>query len=272
MSRILLEKTKAILEKYGLTPNVVHYGQHFLIEERAIKAFIEECRLTNEELVLEIGPGLGYLTEELAKRAKQVTTIEIDTRFRPVLTHLEKKYKNINVIYKNALELENFNYDVICGALSYNIFEPLLRKFISSNPPLRAVFIVSKKILTESRLQTSLTKLMLEAFFKTRIVDILPAEFFYPRPKFAGALISLQKTEADDFYHFVLRELFLQKDKKLKNALREALVRWYKKAGKELTKKQAKEKLTSLFEYKDIEVSILQATNVFLRKLVEFLK
>ncbi len=272
MSRALLEQTKTILEKQGLTPDTVHYGQHFLIDEKTIQTFVKECKLSPESLVLEIGPGLGYITKELAKQAKQVIAVEIDPRICVFLRSLATKYSNIKTVCQNALELTSFDYDVVCGALSYSIFEPLLRKFITWQVPKRAVFIVSKKFVDDWEKQTGLASLMCEAFFETQVVEILPQEFFYPKPKFKGALIVLKKRKSGDLYHFVLRELFLQGDKKLKNALQEALIRCDKKSGKELTKRQAKEKLNILLTYRDMEDSIFQASKSFLTTLVEFLK
>lgn len=212
------------------------YDQHFLENEEIIKKTIESSKIKKEDIVLEIGPGKGILTKELAKKAKKVIAIEIDKELQQYLKELPK---NVEVIYSNALEeIDKIEFDKLIANIPYTISEPLLRKLIKLDFDL-AILLISKRFynlitnLEERKLHT-LTNL----FFDIEKICEVSKEDFSPQPNVESVLIKLTKKKIENK---LLAEIFLQDDKKLKNALIYAFVR-----AENLTKKQAKEKIENL--------------------------
>src|SRR3989339_812982 len=192
--------------------NLINYGQHFLVDKKVIRDFLQKCDLQSHESVLEIGPGQGVLTGELAQKAKSITAVEIDQRLKPKLDKLIKQFSNLSVIYQNALKLQNFDYDLVCGALSYAIFEPLVIKLIKNMQFARAVFLVSDKVRESQKEETGLLFYLLNAFFKIDFSQrVLPAAFT-PKPRTAGVIIKLIPSIPKDKRFLLWRERFL-KDK-----------------------------------------------------------
>ena len=100
----MLSETKRILKEHGLRP--VHYrGQNFLISKKVFKKIIKTAQLTKDDIVLEVGPGLGFLTKELARRVKKVIAVEIDKNLVQILKEELKDYKNVIIINKNILKI-----------------------------------------------------------------------------------------------------------------------------------------------------------------------
>ncbi len=192
--------------------NLVNYGQHFLLDKKVIKEFIDFCQVSSSDRVLEIGPGQGVLTGELAAKAKSITAVEIDQRLKPKLDKLIKQFSNLSVIYQNALKLQHFDYDLVCGALSYAIFEPLMIKLIRKTGYQRLVFLVSDKVRESQKQETGLLFYLLNAFFKIDFSQrVLPAAFS-PKPRTAGVIIKLIPSIPKDKRFLLWRERFL-KDK-----------------------------------------------------------
>ncbi len=272
MQRDLKEKAARLIAGYGIEPNTRNFGQHFLTDKAAISKFIAATDAGSEDLVLEIGPGLGFITEELAKRAKRVTAVEIDERMRPVLGSLAKKYPNFEPVFANILEWGHFDYDIVCGSLSYAIFEPLLKKLIGRPSFKKGAFIVSKKYMDDHQAGDGLPALMSEAFFRVGFGDILTKDRFYPAPRYPGVIVTLNREDKSDFYHFMLKEIFLQSDKKLKNALREALINWFGRQGKKMTKKEAKTILRPLIDRDESDEGIFQASGPYIGRVKKFLR
>lgn len=214
----------------------MQYDQHFLENEEIIKKTIESSKIKKEDIVLEIGPGKGILTKELAKKAKKVIAIEIDEELKQYLNELPK---NVEVIYSNALEeINKIEFDKLIANIPYTISEPLLRKLVKLDFEL-AVLLISKRFYNlitnlEERKLHALTNL----FFDVEKICEVSKEDFSPQPNVESVLIKLTKKKIENK---LLAEIFLQDDKKLKNALIYAFVR-----AENLTKKQAKEKIERL--------------------------
>lgn len=268
----LQNKAQALITKYKLQPNLVNYGQHFLIDQASIKLFINTCGLSSEDLVLEIGPGLGFITEDLVKRVKQVTAVEIDLSLKPVLENLQTKYANLNLVWQNVLSYKHFDYDLICGALAYNIFEPLLRQLVFQTQFKQAVFIVSKKFSDDLIAKNNLTTLLAMAFYEVQITKILPKELFYPQPQYPGALIKLIPKEKLDKTNYILKQIFQQKNRRLKKSIRIALLNWLEFQQQPLTEFEAREKVKEVITIKNLNQSIFQLNKLDLMLLVDQIK
>ncbi len=177
--------------------------------------------LHKNDIVLEIGPGTGYLTRYLQKIAKKLFVIERDPA---LLQQLKEKFsfaKNIIYLEGDATKLEFPEFTKCVSNLPYTICEPLIWRFtrekfemlVLTVPLSFAELLVGNK---PSRL-----KLLCDAFYNIEIVQNISPESFYPKPKTDSALIKITPKEGNFFF----REFFIQYDKKTKNALREILMK-----------------------------------------------
>lgn len=215
--------------------------QHFLEDEEVLKAIIKAAELSKEDTVLEIGAGKGILTKELAKHCKKVIAIEVDERLKPELGSLPK---NVEVIFGNALELmEEFSFRKIVSNIPYSISEPLLRRVLKLKPlPKLIVLMVGKDfygLLTEKE---GKWKIIVPLFFYIEKVCEVPRSCFNPRPGVDSIVVKVKvRGEPLAEKEQLLKELFLQEDKKLRNALLFAFVR-----VKGWTKNQAREEIAKI--------------------------
>jgi len=254
-----------------LKPNLTNYGQHFLINPKIVKLFLSYCRLSGRERVLEIGPGEGVLTQELAKGAKDIISLEIDETLEKKLAPLTKRFSNLKIYYQNALNWEEFDYDLVCGALSYAIFEPLMVKLFTESCFKRGVFLVSALVKEGFAQKSGRLFYLLSAFFEVSFSERIAPQEFLPAPRTAGVIIVLKRRENPDWQTQVWQEVWLQGDKKIKNSLKEALLRVGIKNEKPLTQKQAKLKLGKLAKMREANLSLWQAGNDFLHKINQFI-
>ena len=139
----LFEETKYILKKYGITANK-SLGQNFLINEEAVEKIVEGASISKEDLVIEIGPGLGTLTKELLDKAGKVIAIELDKRMIEILTDRFNLYNNFELINEDVLKVnlnkliqENINENIkkakIVANLPYYITTPIIMKLLEEN-------------------------------------------------------------------------------------------------------------------------------------------
>lgn len=216
--------------------------QHWCVDDNLIKDLIKEANLSKEDIVLEIGAGKGALTKELAKHCKKIIAVEIDIRLKKSLTVPE----NVELIFADALKIidKRNDFNKIVSNLPYQAAEPLLHYLCLTKNVSLSVLTVPKKFAQKAQLNP-----IFSAFLNIEIVREVSKESFDPRPKIKSALIRITKNEKtcgeadekkrDDL--FIRRKLYLQRDKKLRNGLRETLIDYYRLKNKILTKKQAKE-------------------------------
>ncbi len=226
-----------------------YFDQHFLIDKAVLNDFIDACELSIEDEVVEIGPGKGVITELLARRVKHLTCIELDLNLEHFINVLKDKYKNIDVLYGNALNLYIPPCDKIVSALPYSITEPFIEKLLRCEFK-ESILIVGKRF-ADNVCNKSLTKLSLltNSFFDVeRIRDVEP-NCFDPAPRVMSSIIRLKPISREDlkfsFKRFVFREMFYNRERKLKNNLMESLIEFSKFHDKKLTKKESKEIIKS---------------------------
>ena len=225
--------------------NDINYlDQHFLIDKSVINAFIDASNLKINEDVVEIGPGKGEISETIARRVNHLTCIEIDRNLEPFINVLQDKFNNVDVIYGNALNVFIPKCDKIISALPYSITEPFIEKLIRCDFK-EAVLIVGRKF-ADNVIEKNHNKLALltnSFFICEKIMDIAP-DAFSPAPRVMSSMIRLTKVNREDLHHsfkrFIFREMFFNRDRKLKNNLMESLIEFVKLHGKKLTKKEAK--------------------------------
>lgn len=213
--------------------------QHFLKDENVLGKIVEAAQISSNDIILEIGPGEGILTTELAKKAEKVVAIELDEEFK---LFLDKMPANVEVKYGNALELiDKINFNKIVANIPYNITEPLFGKLLRTRVEI-TVLLIGKNFYNILTGKDSKWSVIIPVFFDvTKVVDV-PRWFFEPMPRTDSVVILLKKRQAQlGLAEQIIKEFVLQEDKKVFNALAEAFVRIEK-----LTQKQAKEKVSEL--------------------------
>lgn len=197
---LLSPKTiKYLLQKYNAAP-LKRLGQNFLINRRVLQKIIKAASLNRGETALEIGPGIGTLTQELAKYARKVIAIEKDRKMIQILKETLKDYKNIEVIHDDILKLNNLtieqldNYQVVAN-LPYNIASPVIRKFLEAdNKPSQMILMVQKEVgqrICAQPPQMSLLAVAVQFWSQPKIIDYVSKGCFWPQPKVDSVILEI---------------------------------------------------------------------------------
>ncbi len=190
---------RSLLEHYSLRPDK-SFGQNFLIDAHALSQIVEAANISSDDTVLEIGPGLGVLTRELAVKAKHVTTVELDKRLLPVLEETLKDFSNLTLVHGDGLtfDLTALPVDSLLVAnLPYNVGTAILVRALESSHFKRLVFLVQKEVaerLTASPGTKNYGALSLVIkYFGTakRLADIKPSSFF-PAPEVTSSIVRIE--------------------------------------------------------------------------------
>lgn len=215
--------------------------QHFMVDRSLIKKIIGYSDLKEEDIVLEIGPGKGFLTKELVKKCR-VIAVEKDESFKPELTKLKKINKNLEIIFGDALKLiKTLKFNKIVSNIPYNISEPLFKQIFKLQIEY-AILTVSESFAEKLSDKNSKIGLQTSLFFNIEKLEEVSREAFLPRPRTDSAVLKIiPKKEGLTTVEKVLKKFTLLNDKKTKNALMEALIE-----ALNITKKQAKELITKL--------------------------
>ncbi len=148
--------TRGLINKYGLYPKK-RLGQNFLLDQNILTKITDSCGITSEQYLVEIGPGLGGLTQELAARAQGVLAIEVDTSLEPALIELVNEHKNVRLLFndilkvdieaelKKAFNLPDFVKYQICANIPYNITTPILFQLLEKCPNMQAATLMMQK-------------------------------------------------------------------------------------------------------------------------------
>lgn len=248
----LAEHTKELCQQYGIKPNRSK-GQNFLINEDVYDKIIESADLNENDIVLEVGPGLGFLTAELSQKVKRVIAVELDDKLAEILqTGLKsQKIQNIKVLNENVLDFDFYALPLTEGAclsgrqvgggrigdlikykivanLPYNITSVFLRKFLEAEhkPELMVLMLqkeVAERIVAQPG-EMSLLAVSVQFYADPKIIRYVPKEDFYPQPEVDSAIIKLKvkseklKVNEKDFFRLV-KFGFSSKRKMLKNNL-----------------------------------------------------
>ena len=203
---------KQLLEKYGAAP-LKRLGQNFLINKGILEKIIEAAGLRKEDTILEIGPGLGCLTQDLARQTKKVVAIEKDRKFVEILKETLKDCKNVEIINADILKLRNSeipklgDYKIIAN-LPYYITSPVIRKFLEEkNKPEEMILMVQKEIAQRicacppslrsgaSRRakapQMSLLAVSVQFFAEPKIMSYVSKGSFWPQPKVDSSILKI---------------------------------------------------------------------------------
>lgn len=237
------QNTIEILQKYKFNFQK-KYGQNFLIDVSVLERIIGAARITKEDCVLEIGPGIGTMTQYLAEAAGQVVAVEIDKALIPILEETLAPYSNVTVINADVLKLDvkqiaeekNGGKPIkVVANLPYYITTPIIMSLFESGIPLDSITIMVQKEVAERMQVGPGTKdygalsLAVQYYTKPEIVANVPPNCFIPRPTVGSAVIRLTRHQVppvdvkDDHHMFALiRASFNQRRKTLANGLSNA--------------------------------------------------
>lgn len=218
-----------LLTKYNFTPAKIR-GQNFLIDENVLEKIVAAGQITKQETVIEIGPGLGFLTNQLAEQAKKVLALEIDRRAAAILTEELADNKNTEIILGDCLDF-NFqknniepNTYLLIANIPYQITSQIFEKFLLGNcPPKRAALLMQREVgerILAKEGEHNFLSVILQTAYQVERVSNVSREKFYPAPKVDSVVVSFefQQILPAGFADF-LRQGFSHSKKKLINNL-----------------------------------------------------
>ena len=219
---------KGLLTRYALRADK-SFGQNFLVDANALHAIVEAAEIKPDDTVLEVGPGLGVLTRELAHRAKEVVSVELDARLLPVLKETLTDTKNVTLVHGDGLtfDLETLpEQSLLVANLPYNVATPILVRALESGRFKRLVFLVQKEV--GQRLRASpgdkaygALSLIVAHFAEAETVrDVKPSAFF-PPPEVTSSVVRLRvtNTRSDPEAFSLIHHAFRHRRKTLKKNL-----------------------------------------------------
>ena len=233
--------TIEVLQKYGFVFQK-RFGQNFLIDTHVLERIIEASEITKDDFVLEIGPGIGTLTQYLAEAAREVTAVEIDDALIPILKDTLKEWDNVTVLHGDILKTDirkiadekNQGRPIkVVANLPYYITTPIIMGLFESHVPVDSITVMVQKEVAD-RMQTGpgskdygALSLAVQYYAEPKIVANVPPNCFMPRPKVGSAVIRLTRhqnppvTTLDEKLMFrLIRASFNQRRKTLSNSLK----------------------------------------------------
>jgi 16S rRNA (adenine1518-N6/adenine1519-N6)-dimethyltransferase len=235
----LLTRTKKLLASYDLHARK-SLGQHFLVDGSVLRKIIIAAELTSSDTVIEVGPGLGVLTQTLAEQAGKVIAIELDNHLAEILSMHFKGSNKVTIINKDVLEVNpvdilggQTDYKVVAN-LPYYITSAVVRHFLEASvqPKLMVLMVQSEvaKQITAKPGEMSLLSVSVQLYGKPTIAGKISAKCFYPAPKVDSAILKIAvyqqpKILADDITGFfnLVRAGFSANRKQLTNSLANGL-------------------------------------------------
>ena len=235
--------TIAVLQKYNFNFQK-KFGQNFLIDTHVLEKIMNAAQITKEDCVVEVGPGIGTMTQYLAERAGHVVAVEIDKALIPILEDTLSEYDNVEVLNEDILKVDlnrlvqekNGGRPIkVVANLPYYITTPIIMGLFESHVPLQSITIMVQKEVADRMLVGPGTKdygalsLAVQYYAKPEIVANVPPNCFIPRPNVGSAVIRLDRytnppVEVGNEKHMfsLIRASFNQRRKTLVNGLSNA--------------------------------------------------
>lgn len=234
------QNTIAVLQKYHFNFQK-KFGQNFLIDPHVLEKIVEAAGVTKDDFVLEIGPGIGTMTQYLCENAREVTAVEIDTNLIPILEDTLSAYDNVTVINQDILKLDIAKLAMernggkpikVVANLPYYITTPIIMGLFESHVPIDSITVMVQKEVAD-RMQTGpgnkdygALSLAVQYYADPYIVANVPPNCFMPRPKVGSAVIRLTrhaappvKVDNEKWMFDIIRASFNQRRKTLANGL-----------------------------------------------------
>ncbi|HAG69713.1 MAG TPA: 16S rRNA (adenine(1518)-N(6)/adenine(1519)-N(6))-dimethyltransferase [Lachnospiraceae bacterium] len=239
--------TRSIIERYGFSARK-KYGQNFLVDGNILKLIVASADVSDRDTVIEIGPGIGTMTKELAERALRVLAVEIDRELIPILHETLDGFENVDIINEDILKLElsgclnRYLHDntengdrhiKVVANLPYYITTPVIMKLLEGDVPLESITVMVQKEVAERMCVGPGTKeygalsLAVQYYSRPVIIAEVPPSCFFPRPKVSSSVIRLDilkdrsvQVEDEELLFKLIRASFNQRRKTLANAVR----------------------------------------------------
>lgn len=245
-------RTKEILNKYHFSFKK-SLGQNFIVDSNILKRIIAHANINDRSGVIEIGPGIGSLTEQLAIVANKVVAFEIDQRLLPILADTLSSYDNIEVIYQDILEVnlqqaieehfsKNLNIHVVAN-LPYYITTPILMKILQQKTSIETITVMLQKEVADRMAARPNTKeygslsIAVQYYTEAKVVMDVPKTVFIPQPNVISSVLKLVKREQplvevpdEDLFFTIVQASFAHRRKTLRNNLITHFKKTYEKA------------------------------------------
>ena len=237
------QNTISILQKYQFVFQK-KYGQNFLVDTHVLEKIMDAAEITKEDCVVEIGPGIGTMTQYLAERAGAVVAVEIDKKLIPILEETLAAYDNVTVLNEDIIKVDlnriveekNGGRPVkVVANLPYYITTPIIMSLFENRVPLKSVTVMVQKEVAERMQAGPGTKnygalsLAVQYYAKPEVVANVPPNCFIPRPNVGSAVIRLTRYEEypiavkdENLLFALIRASFNQRRKTLANSLSNA--------------------------------------------------
>lgn len=257
----LYDETKMIMKKYGIAANK-SLGQNFLINEEVVTQIVERAEISKDDLVIEIGPGLGTLTNRLLEKAGKVIAIELDKRMIEILTDRFELYKNFEIINEDVLKVnlqqlidENIKSGQLKSAkivanLPYYITTPIIMKLLEEKLPIESITVMIQKEVADRLIELPGGKnsgaITYSVYYYAEAGEVLKVmpNSFVPEPSVESKVIKLQirkeppvKVDNETMLFQIIKYAFMQRRKTLVNALEKSDIFHSKKEIVEILEK-----------------------------------
>ena len=239
----ILEETRFIMKKYNIKANK-SLGQNFLISENVVQKIVESGEIDKEDLVIEIGPGLGTLTKYLLEKAKRVICIELDSNMIKILEDRFNLYDNFEVLNQDILKVnleklihdEKEKHDIknvkVIANLPYYITTPIIMKLLEEELDLESITVMIQKevadrlIAIPGKKDTGAITYAVYYYAIAKDILIVPKESFIPEPEVTSEVINLKirkqspiEVKNKDYMFKIIKSAFTQRRKTLLNGL-----------------------------------------------------
>ena len=256
----ILEDTQFIMKKYKIRANKA-LGQNFLINQQVVDTIVESSQITKQELVIEIGPGLGTLTKELLEKAGKVICIELDKKMIKILTDRFSLYKNFELIHGDVLKIKlnkiikeekeknGFQSSKIVANLPYYITTPIIMKLLEDRLDLESIIVMIQKEVADRLIaipgekETGAITYSVYYYATAEGIMEVPNDSFIPEPEVTSKVIKLTlrkdppvEVKSRGVMFKIIKSAFMQRRKTLLNALTNTKVFMSKEEGLRILK------------------------------------
>ncbi|MFX1236970.1 MAG: 16S rRNA (adenine(1518)-N(6)/adenine(1519)-N(6))-dimethyltransferase RsmA [Promethearchaeota archaeon] len=196
------KEVKLVLNQLGVKPRK-NKGQNFLVDENIAKKIVNSADISKEDVILEIGPGLGALTEHLIHVAKKVILVEIEPQFCSYLSNKFESYQNFEIINNDILNIDLPYHDKVVSNIPYTITGSLLEKIFFKNDPPSGTLVIEKSIeerINDAQKYKKISRIgiCVRSFMNPTYMNDISPRSFYPIPNIALSLLKLEKKGSID--------------------------------------------------------------------------
>lgn len=241
---MVLEETKFLMKKYNIKANK-SLGQNFLIDDSIIEQIVNGAEVEKDDIVIEIGPGLGSMTRVLLEKARKVICIELDNKMIEILHDRFIAYKNIEIINEDVLKIDlnnlienellqekDIRHIKIVANLPYYITTPIIMKLIESNLKIESITVMIQKEVADRLIEipsgknTGAITYTVYYYCDSENIGVVPNTSFIPMPEVTSEIIRLKirkeqkvKVKDEELFFKLIKSAFMQRRKTLLNSL-----------------------------------------------------